>query len=298
MMPTRRNGPPLTKLFLSYLAIEKGLSQNTIANYANDLARLTHFAYQAHKPIEQLRARDLRQFIAQLNRERLSPATIRRVASTIRGFYAFLVLDDYIDTPPTDDLNTPPPVSYLPRYLTETQIHALFGIPDVTSAEGLRDRAILELMYAAGLRVSEVLSLLHKHIDLRNGLLTCVGKGRKERTIPFGRSAAFTIENYVAAKPFALKTPNSHLFLHNQKPLTRQFLWTLISRYGAAATIDPISPHTLRHTFATHLLQHGAELKHVQALLGHADISTTAIYTHISEKYLRRSYSKHHPRAT
>lgn len=293
-----RKGPPLTKLFLSYLNIEKGLSRNTITNYANDLARLTHFAYQAHKPIEQLQARELRQFIAQLHRERLSPATIRRVTSTIRGFYAFLVLDDYIDIPPTDDLNTPPPVSYLPTFLTETQIHALFAIPDVTSTEGSRDHAILELMYAAGLRVTEVLSLLHKHIDLRNGLLTCVGKGNKERTIPFGRSAAFAIEHYVAAKPFPLKTPNSHLFLSNQKPLTRQFLWTLISRYGAAAGIKPISPHTLRHTFATHLLQHGAELNHVQALLGHADISTTAIYTHISEKYLRRSYSKHHPRAT
>lgn len=292
-----RKGPPLTKLFLNYLTIEKGLSRNTTANYANDLTRLTHFAYQAHKPIEHLTAGDLRQFIAQLTQEHLSPATIRRVASTIRGFYAFLVLDDYIDSPPTDDLNTPPPVSY-PTFLTEKQIHALFAIPDVTSTEGLRDRAIVELMYAAGLRVTEVLSLLHKHIDLRNGLLTCVGKGRKERTIPFGRSAAFAIENYVAAKPFALKTPNSHLFLNDQKPLTRQFLWTLISRYGAAAAIDPISPHTLRHTFATHLLQHGAELKHVQALLGHADISTTAIYTHISEKYLRRSYSKHHPRAT
>ena len=294
----RTGRPPLTKIFLRYLTIEKGLSPNTIANYANDLARLTHFAYQAHKPVEQLRPRDLRQFIAQLNRERLSPATIRRVASTLRGFYAFLALDDYIDTSPTDDLNTPPPVSYLPTFLTETQIHALFGIPDVTSTEGSRDRAILELMYAAGLRVSEVLSLLHKHIDLRNGLLTCVGKGRKERTIPFGRSAAFAIEHYVAAKPFPLKTPNSHLFLNNQKPLTRQFLWTLISRYGAAAGIKAISPHTLRHTFATHLLQHGAELNHVQALLGHADISTTAIYTHLSEKYLRRSYSKHHPRAS
>jgi integrase/recombinase XerD len=294
-----RNGPPLTKLFLNYLTIEKGLSQNTIANYANDLARLTHFAYQAHKPIEQLRSHDLRTFIAQLNRERLSPATIRRFASTLRGFYAFLVLDDYIDNPPTDDLNTPPPVSYLPTVLTETQIHALFAIPDVTKAEGLRDRAILELMYAAGLRVSELLSLLHRHIDLRNGLITCVGKGRKERTIPFGRSAALAIENYVAAKPFTLKTPNSHLFLINQKPLTRQFLWTVISQYGAAAAaIDRISPHTLRHTFATHLLQHGAELKHVQALLGHAHISTTAIYTHISETYLRWSYDKHHPRAS
>ncbi len=152
-------------------------------------------------------------------------------------------------------------------------------------------------MYAAGLRVTEVLSLRHKDIDLRNGLVTCFGKGRKERTIPFGRSAAIAIENYIATKPFSLTTPNSHLFLNHQKPLTRQFLWTLITRYGAAAAIDRISPHTLRHTFATHLLQHGAELTHVQALLGHADISTTAIYTHVSETYLRRSYNKHHPRA-
>ena len=132
-----RKGPPLTKLFLSYLTIEKGLTENTTANYANDLARLTHFAYQAQKPVENLQARYLRQFIAQLNRERLSPATLRRVASTVRGFYAFLVLDDYIDTPPTDDFNTPPPVSYLPTFLTETQIHTLFAIPDVTSTEGL-----------------------------------------------------------------------------------------------------------------------------------------------------------------
>jgi integrase/recombinase XerD len=153
-------------------------------------------------------------------------------------------------------------------------------------------------MYATGLRVTEILSLLHKHIDLRNGLLTCLGKGRKERTVPFGRSAALAIENHIAAKPFALKTPDSHLFLNNQKPFTRQFLWAIISQYGATAAIGPISPHTLRHAFATHLLQHGAELKHVQALLGHAHISTTAIYTHISENYLRRSYDKHHPRAT
>jgi integrase/recombinase XerD len=153
-------------------------------------------------------------------------------------------------------------------------------------------------MYAAGLRVTELISLLHKHIDLRNGLLTCFGKGRKERTIPFGRSAAVAIENYIAAKPLDLKTLTSHLFVNHKKPLTRQRLWTLIAQYGAAAAIDPISPHTLRHTFATHLLQHGAELKDVQALLGHAHISTTAIYTHISPNYLRRSYNNHHPRAT
>ena len=139
-----RKGPPLTKLFLSYLTIEKGLSQNTTANYANDLARLTHFAYKTHKQLETLRARDLRQFIAQLTQEGLSPATIRRVASTIRGFYAFLRLDDYIDNLPTDDLNTPPPVEYLPTFLTESQIQKLFAIPNLTSTDGIRDRAILE----------------------------------------------------------------------------------------------------------------------------------------------------------
>ena len=292
-----RKGPPLTKLFLRYLTIEKGLTENTTANYANDLARLTHFAYQVHKPIEHLQPRDLRQFIAQLDHAGLSPATIRRVASTVRGFYAFLALDDYIDTPPTDDLNTPPPISYLPTCLSEAQIQTLFAIPDLTNKEGIRDRAIVEIMYAAGLRVTEVLSLRHKDIDLRNGLVTCFGKGRKQRIIPFGRSAAIAIEHYIATKPFPCTTPNSQLFLNHQKPLTRQFLWTVITRLGAAAAIDRISPHTLRHTFATHLLQHGAELKHVQALLGHADISTTAIYAHVSDTYLRRSYIKHHPRA-
>lgn len=291
-----RKGPPLTKLFLSYLTIEKGLTENTTANYANDLARLTHFAYRAKKPIDNLGTRDLRQFIAQLAQDGLSPATVRRVASTVRAFYAFLALDDYIDTPPTDDLQTPHPVSYRPTFLTEAQIQTLFATPDLTRSEGNRDRAILELMYAAGLRVTEVLSLRQKDIDLRNGLVTCFGKGRKERTIPFGRSAAIALQQYIARKPHSLRTLNSHLFTSHAKPLTRQFLWTLIKRYGATAAIDHLSPHTLRHTFATHLLQHGADLKHVQALLGHADISTTAIYTHVTEAYLRRSYNNHHPR--
>ena len=157
-----RKGPPLTKLFLSCLTVEKGLTENTTATYANDLARLTHFAYQAKKPVENLEARDLRQFIAQLASVGLSPATLRRVASTVRGFYAFLVLDDYIDTPPTDDLQTPHPVSYRPTLLTEAQIQTLFATPALTCSEGIRDRAILELMYAAGLRVTEVLSLRQK----------------------------------------------------------------------------------------------------------------------------------------
>jgi integrase/recombinase XerD len=293
-----RKGPPLTKLFLRYLTVEKGLTNNTTANYANDLARLTDFAYHAHKPIETLQPRDLRQFITRLSQAGLSASTIRRIASTVRGFYAFLALDDYIDTPPTDDLNTPPPLAYLPKYLTEGELQSLFASPTLTNREGIRDRAILELMYAAGLRVTEVIALRHKDIDLRNGLLTCFGKGRRERIVPFGRSAAIAINNYVATKQFRFTTSDSPLFLNDQKPFTRQFLWTLITKYGARAGIHHISPHTLRHTFATHLLQHGAELKHVQALLGHADISTTAIYTHLNHTHLRQSYNKHHPRAS
>jgi len=293
-----RKGPPLTKLFLHYLTVEKGLTTNTTTNYANDLARLTHFAYQAQQQIEDLQPHDLRQFIAQQCKAGLSSSTIRRIASTVRGFYAFLALDDYIDIPPTDDLNTPPPRSYLPKYLSEAEVQLLFATPDLTHPEGLRDLAILELMYAAGLRVTELIALRHSDLDLRNGLITCFGKGRKERIVPFGRSAALRIEHYVATKSSRSTTSNSHLFLNQQTPLTRQFLWTLITEYGIAAGIDPISPHTLRHTFATHLLQHGAELKHVQALLGHADIATTAIYTHLNDTHLRRSYNHHHPRAS
>lgn len=292
-----RKGPPLTTLFLRYLNVEKGLTNNTTANYAYDLARLTDFAYHEHKPIEHLQPHDLRQFFARLSQGGLSPSTIRRIASTVRGFYGFLALDDYIDTPPTDDLNTPPPIAYLPRYLTEGELQSLFAMPALTTTEGIRDRALLELMYAAGLRVTEVIALRHKDIDLRNGLLTCFGKGRRERRIPFGRSAAIAINTYVATKPFRLTTSDSHLFLNHHRPFTRQFLWTLITQYGATAGIHHISPHTLRHTFATHLLQHGAELKHVQAFLGHADISTTAIYTHLNHTHLRHSYNKHHPRA-
>ena len=292
-----RKGPPLTKRFLRYLTVEKGLTTNTTTNYANDLARLTNFAYHAHKPIEHLQPGDLRYFIAQLSKAGLSTSTVRRIASTVRGFYAFLALDDYIDTLPTDDLNTPPPRAYLPTYLNQAELQLLLVAPELANAEGIRDRAILELMYASGLRVTELLALRHKDIDLRNGLLTCFGKGHKERIVPFGRSAATAIEHYVATLPARFTTSTSHLFLNLNKPLTRQFLWTLIKRYGAKAGVDHISPHTLRHTFATHLLQHGAELKHVQALLGHADISTTAIYTHLNDTHLRRSYNSHHPRA-
>lgn len=290
-------GMPLTKLFLRYLRIEKGLSENTIYNYGKDLRRLTHFAYQSARPIHKLRPTDIQQFISQLTLKGFSASTVRRIAGTIRSFYAFLVLDDYIDSSPTDILETPPPPTHLPTVLSETQLQHLLSTPDVTSDTGRRDRAILELMYATGLRASELVSLRNKDIDLISGLVTCHGKGSRQRIIPFGKSAAHSIKHYRNTTPL-YATPNSHLFTNRGKPLTRQLLWTLLNQYGNAAGIPSISPHTLRHSFATHLLHNGAELKHVQALLGHSNISTTCIYTHITPKHLAESYRLHHPRTT
>ena len=290
-------GIPLTKVFLRYLRIEKGFSENTIYNYGKDLGRLTHFAYQSARPIHQLRPTDIREFISQLTLNDFSASTVRRIASTIRSFYAFLVLDDYIDSSPTDLFETTPPPTHLPTVLSETQVQRLLNTPDITTNIGCRDRAILELMYATGLRASELVSLRNKDIDLISGLLTCHGKGSRQRIIPFGKSAAHSIRHYRNTTP-SYAAANSHLFTNRRKPLTRQLLWTLLNQYGAAAGIPSISPHTLRHSFATHLLNNGAELKHVQALLGHSDISTTCIYTHITPTHLVNSYRLHHPRGS
>ena len=290
-------GMPLTKLFLRYLKIEKGLSENTIYNYGKDLKQLTHFAYQSARPIHQLRGTDIQRFISQLTLNGLSASTVRRIAATIRSFYAFLVLDDYIDSSPTDIVETPPPPTHLPTVLSETQVQRLLTTPDVTTNMGRRDSAILVLMYATGLRASELVPLRNKDIDLISGLVTCHGKGSRQRIVPFGKSAAHWIKHYRNTTP-SYATPNSELFTNRGKPLTRQLLWTLLNQYGAAAGIPSISPHTLRHSFATHLLHNGAELKHVQALLGHSDISTTCIYTHITPTDLVNSYRRHHPRVS
>lgn len=289
--------PPLTKQFLRYLAVEKGLSDNSISNYRSDLARLTDYSYQLSTPVETLHASDLRIFIAQLSRAGLAAATVRRIASAVRGFYDFLALDAHIDNLPTDDLDTPPPTSYLPRFLTELEVKKLLATPDLTTLHGIRDLALLELLYAAGLRASEVIALRQRSLDLANGLVTCFGKGRKERTIPIGKSAINALTNYIATKRFP-RAQHLHLFLHQEQPLTRQFLWTIINHYATIANLTNVSPHTLRHSFATHLLEHGAETSAVQALLGHAHIATTAVYLHCSRAHLRKTYDAHHPRAT
>jgi integrase/recombinase XerD len=285
------------KEFLTYIQVEKGLARHTLESYGRDLARLQRWADKADKPLAQLTRSDLRKWIAQLSREGLAPTSVARAVSAARGLFRFLMLDGHIKRHPTEDLDTPQRFAYLPQFLTEDEIDQLLAAPDIATEAGVRDRALLEIMYAAGLRVSEMVSLKQADVDLQAGLVVCHGKGSKERRVPLGKSAIHWLQQYNAIRAGYGKPSSLHLFVNRGKPLTRQFAWAMIKRYAAKAGVKDISPHTLRHSFATHLLQHGADSRSVQALLGHSDISTTQIYTHITDRHLRSSYDKHHPRA-
>jgi integrase/recombinase XerD len=287
----------LIKEFLTYIQVEKGLALNTLESYGRDLARLEKWATGSGKPVPELTRQDLRHWIAELSREGLSPSSVARAVSAARSFFRFLMLDGHIKGQPTEELNTPQRFAYLPQFLTEDEIDQLFAAPDISTEEGIRDRALLEVMYGAGLRVSELVSLKQADVDIHSGLVVCHGKGSKERRVPIGKSAIHWLQQYGAVKATYGKATSAYMFLNRGKPLTRQFAWSMIKRYGARAGVKNISPHTLRHSFATHLLQNGADSRSVQALLGHSDISTTQIYTHMTDRHLRSSYDKHHPRA-
>lgn len=285
------------KEFLTYIQVEKGLARHTLESYGRDLARLQRFAEKANKPVEELTRADLRKWIAQLSREGLAPTSVARAVSAARGLFRFLMLDGHIKRHPTEDLDTPQRFAYLPQFLTEDEINQLLAAPDIATEAGVRDRALLEVMYAAGLRVSELVSLKQSDVDVQAGLLVCHGKGSKERRVPLGKSAIQWVQRYNIIRSRYGKPSLPQLFVNGGKPITRQFAWSMIKRYAKKAGVKDISPHTLRHSFATHLLQHGADSRSVQALLGHSDISTTQIYTHITDRHLRNSYDKHHPRA-
>jgi integrase/recombinase XerD len=240
----------------------------------------------------------LRGFVADLSREGLSPSSIGRIISAVRGFYKFLMLDGHIKKHPAEDLDTPQKGFYLPRFLSEYEIESLFAAPDTSGEIGLRDRAILELMYASGLRVSEAVTLRIFDVDIDAGILTCTGKGNKTRKVPLGKSAVEWLKSYLLWRRKKENVEIDNLFVSSLgKPLTRQIIHKLVSEYAEKAELEDVSPHTLRHSFATHLLQHGADSRSVQAMLGHADISTTQIYTHITDSHLRKTYEKFHPRA-
>jgi len=285
------------KEYLTYIQVEKGLARNTLESYRADLARLERWAGKIGKPVDELARPDLRKWIAQLSREGLAPSSVARAVSAGRGFFRFLMLDGHIKHHPAEDLDTPQKFSYLPKFLTEEEIDRLFSTPDVSTEEGIRDRAMLELMYAAGLRVSELVSLKQTQVDTHGGLVNCHGKGSKERRVPVGKSAIHWLQQYTAVRAAYGKAAYPNLFLNRGKPLTRQLAWSMIKSYAEKIGLQNVSPHTLRHSFATHLLQHGADSRSVQALLGHSDISTTQIYTHITDRHLRTAYDNHHPRA-
>src|ERR1044071_4637994 len=287
----------LVKEFITYLQVERGLARNSLESYRRDLNRLEQWAAKSKKAVADLTRADLRKWIAQLSREGLAPSSVARSVSAARGFFRCLMIDGHIKHHPAEDLDTPQRFSYLPKFLTEEEIDRLFAAPDISTLEGIRDRAILESMYASGLRVSELVNLKQPDVDLLAGLIVCHGKGSKERRVPLGKSAIHWLQQYAAAKAEYGKQTLPHVFLQRDKPFTRHVAWSMIKRYAESAGIKNVSPHTLRHSFATHLLQHGADSRSVQALLGHSDISTTQIYTHITDMHLRSAYDRHHPRA-
>ena len=285
------------KEFLTYIQVEKGLARHSLESYRRDLFRLHTWANQNDKQLAELTRADLRKWIAGLSREGLAPASVARAVSATRGFFKFLMLDGHIKSHPAEDLDTPQRFSYLPKFLTEDEINRLLAAPDISTEEGIRDRAVLEIMYATGLRVSELVGLKHTDVDLLAGLIVCHGKGNKERRVPLGKSAIHWMQRYAAVKAAYGKQTPPNVFVHRGKPFTRQLAWSMIKRHAENAGIKNVSPHTLRHSFATHLLQHGADSRSVQALLGHSDISTTQIYTHINDLHMRSAYDRHHPRA-
>jgi integrase/recombinase XerD len=287
----------LVREFLNYLQVEKGLSANTLESYQRDLGKLQAWAATSETRIEKLERRDLREWIARMSREGLAPTSVARAVSAARGFYRFLMLDGHLKRNPAEDLDTPQRMTYLPRYLGEDEIARLLEAPNIKTDEGIRDRTMLELMYASGLRVSEVCGLQAGDVDIRAGLVKCLGKGSKQRHVPIGKSAIRWLEQYSRVRKGLGAETIPELFPFGGRAMTRQRAWSIIKRYAAIAGVPDISPHTLRHSFATHLMQHGADSRSVQALLGHADISTTQIYTHITDQHMRKAYDRFHPRA-
>ncbi len=286
--------------YLDHLSVERGLSPASVAAYRADLSAFGVWLRQARIDASRARREDLRRYLRHLKDRGLSSRSTARALSALRGFYGFAGAHLGFPRDPTADLDNPRSALALPRALTERDVAALLTAPDASEPLGLRDRAMLELLYASGLRVSEIVGLPRSAIEFETGVLRVLGKGDKERIVPFGESAAGWLRRYLAeARPLLDRRRSEHLFLSERGGgMTRQRFWQLIEKYGRAAGIRArITPHSLRHSFATHLLEHGADLRALQMMLGHADISTTQVYTHVSRSRLKRVYDEFHPRA-
>ena len=289
--------------YLYYLQIERGLSLNTRKSYERDLNKYLHFLKTNQvTSFQEIDRYIIMEYLQLLHNEKNSSATIIRMISTLRGFHQFLRQERKTDHNPMQHIDSPKKAQHLPNTLSVEEVTKLIETPDTTKVLGIRNRTILEVMYATGLRVSELVGLKIGDLHLSIGLLQTVGKGDKERIIPLGDYAIQWIEKYLAeARPQLIKNNQEevHLFVnHHGRPLSRQGIWKNLKQIVRDAGIDKtITPHTLRHSFATHLLENGADLRIVQELLGHADISTTQIYTHITKQRMADVYKQHFPRA-
>ena len=291
----------LVDSYLSHLAVDRRLSPNTVESYARDLNLLGRFAAGEEAAIETLDRRSLEAAVRQLMAEGRSPKSVARAVACFRGFYRFLVVAGHLPNNPADDLRAPRAWQTLPKFLSVEEVDQLLEAPDVSAPRGLRDRALIEVLYATGLRVSELVNLRPQDLNLESGYLTTTGKGRKQRLVPLGDEAASWVARYVKdSRPALLKKRASPRLFVNARGgtgLTRVGFWKILTAYGRQAGIGKsLSPHVLRHSFATHLLDRGADLRAIQMMLGHADLSTTQIYTHILDARLRAVYDKFHPR--
>ena len=290
----------MKRSFLQYLEVERGLSENTLTAYRRDLGKLEAFARSTGQKLEELTASDMRGFLRQLHRQGLSHRSIARALSVTKGLYRFAAAEGLMPADPTEQIESSRLPRSLPRYLSLQEVERLLGAPDTKSSMGLRDRTMLETLYATGLRVSELVSLRLDDLHLDAGYLRCLGKGRKERIVPLGRSAAGWIRRYLRrGRPGVTGRSGSWLFPNRLGTrMTRQRFWQILRSCGTKCGIrQRLSPHVVRHSFATHLLERGADLRSLQLMLGHSDIGTTQIYTHVSRERLRRVYDQHHPRA-
>jgi integrase/recombinase XerD len=286
--------------FTDALWMERGLSDNTLAAYRNDLGGLSGWLLRQGRGLLAARREDLLAYLSQRVADGARPRTTARLVSSMRRFYRYQVREGLLQDDPSIRIDTPRIGRPLPDSLSEREIEELLDAPDTATALGLRDRAMLELLYACGLRVSELVGLSREQLDLNQGVVRLIGKGRKERLVPLGEEAVDWLTRYLAdGRPeFVVALDDGLVFLSRRgRGMTRQAFWYRLREYAVKSGISKhLSPHTLRHAFATHLLNHGADLRVVQMLLGHSDLSTTQIYTHVARERLKDLHSKHHPR--
>jgi integrase/recombinase XerD len=289
----------LIEEFITSLRVEKGVSENTVESYRRDLKKLLESAKKMGKRLLTLERNDLLTIVASMKSEEIADATVSRFISTVRGFFKFVVSEKFSKHDPTAYLESRKSWQTLPRFLSQQEMDSVLAQPDLKTDIGIRDRAMLEVLYASGLRVSELVGLKVADVDCEVGFLTCLGKGSKQRRVPLGRSAIHYLKLYLSSRYRLLGERQSEMLFVEKggRGLTRQKLWRMVKRYGEQAGLEEITPHMLRHSFATALLSNGADLRSVQMMLGHSDISTTQIYTHVTDKHLKTAYRKFHPRS-